>query len=618
MNLSPVVVLALLAGSAFGQSNETVTVTTSQDVVDFSQPQTIAQLPGPDGVVSFREAVLAADNTAGPQTVAFAVPVSNWDTIYTDRLILRLEDAIRIFQPDLTIDFTTQTAATGDTNADGTEVGLMFAGVPSNLPFIMVMADRVTVRGLDVAFGNAFGGAVSISSANDCRIVGWTGYADLKIHGWGEGASGNVVGGTTEADKNRLGNVDVLSGASGNVFTGNHVRFGMRIAGDTLYGACNNNRVGGPTAAERNLLAGYGYFAEEGCPTGTQLMLQHANGTIIEGNFIGTTENGLAAWPNQRGVGGISVETAAAGTIIRNNVISGIAVTGFNHCANQRFGVGLAIGWSSANTTVVGNLIGVGADGATPVPNVRNVSVEGFTFTGTPTNITIGGHAEGEGNVIANAESIGLWINSRITGCRISGNSIHGNGALGIDLSTSNNGAGVSPNDAGDADNGGNGLQNFPVVLEAVTTSSRIRIAGTFNSRPSEAFELEFFASPACDPSGNGEGQTYLGFITVATDASGNAVFGEILNGGVPAGSYITATATRLSTRDTSEFSGCTAATTNDCEADFNFDGFVSGIDYDEYVVAFESGYPSADFDGDGFITGIDFDLYVEAFQAGC
>lgn len=54
------------------------------------------------------------------------------------------------------------------------------------------------------------------------------------------------------------------------------------------------------------------------------------------------------------------------------------------------------------------------------------------------------------------------------------------------------------------------------------------------------------------------------------------------------------------------------------CLADFDCDGFVSGIDYDLYVSAFESGDISADFDGDGFITGIDFDLYVLAFEAGC
>lgn len=54
------------------------------------------------------------------------------------------------------------------------------------------------------------------------------------------------------------------------------------------------------------------------------------------------------------------------------------------------------------------------------------------------------------------------------------------------------------------------------------------------------------------------------------------------------------------------------------CTADFDGDGFVTGLDFDLYVAAFENGDTNADFDGDGFITGVDFDLYVQAFEAGC
>ena len=52
--------------------------------------------------------------------------------------------------------------------------------------------------------------------------------------------------------------------------------------------------------------------------------------------------------------------------------------------------------------------------------------------------------------------------------------------------------------------------------------------------------------------------------------------------------------------------------------ADFDGDGFVTGVDYDLYVLAFEAGDMTADFDGDGFITGVDFDLYVAAFENAC
>lgn len=54
------------------------------------------------------------------------------------------------------------------------------------------------------------------------------------------------------------------------------------------------------------------------------------------------------------------------------------------------------------------------------------------------------------------------------------------------------------------------------------------------------------------------------------------------------------------------------------CPPDFDADGFVTGDDFDAYVLAFEAGNSVADFDGDGFVTGDDFDAFVVAFEAGC
>jgi hypothetical protein len=54
------------------------------------------------------------------------------------------------------------------------------------------------------------------------------------------------------------------------------------------------------------------------------------------------------------------------------------------------------------------------------------------------------------------------------------------------------------------------------------------------------------------------------------------------------------------------------------CPSDFDGDGFITGLDFDLFVVAFEGGDMAADFDGDGFVTGLDFDLFVQAFEAGC
>lgn len=51
--------------------------------------------------------------------------------------------------------------------------------------------------------------------------------------------------------------------------------------------------------------------------------------------------------------------------------------------------------------------------------------------------------------------------------------------------------------------------------------------------------------------------------------------------------------------------------------ADFDGDGFLTGVDFDLFVYAFEAGEVSADFDQDCFLTGVDFDLFVAALENG-
>lgn len=136
------------------------------------------------------------------------------------------------------------------------------------------------------------------------------------------------------------------------------------------------------------------------------------------------------------------------------------------------------------------------------------------------------------------------------TGNRILGNSICSNGLLGIDL----NADGVTANDVGDGDAGANDVQNYPVLSLAVLSV----ITGSLNSEPSKTYRVEYFTTPSCDTSGNGEGKTFLGFQSLTTNAFGNASisFGASL---LPIGSAITATATNPA-GSTSEFSACITA----------------------------------------------------------
>ena len=222
---------------------------------------------------------------------------------------------------------------------------------------------------------------------------------------------------------------------------------------------------------------------------------------------------------------------------------------------SRNAGIGIA-GTDTSGIVVEGNSIGVGADGHTPIPNGYGV----WLFGGTSNN-TIGGTAAGAGNVIADNDSAGVLLDQYYlapitTGNAILGNSIYNNGGLGIDINRTPLGQGPdgpNPNDPGDADVGNNNLQNYPVLTSVVSGSGSTTIQGTLNSTPNSTFRVEFFSNTTVDPSGYGEGEHYLGFANVTTDASGNASF-NITLAAATGGEFITATATD-SAGNTSEFS---------------------------------------------------------------
>jgi hypothetical protein len=126
------------------------------------------------------------------------------------------------------------------------------------------------------------------------------------------------------------------------------------------------------------------------------------------------------------------------------------------------------------------------------------------------------------------------------TGNSILGNSIHDNGGLGILLNSTNN---------------ANNNQAFPVLTSVANSGSGTTISGTLQSVASTTFRIEFFANAAADPSGFGQGQTFLGYKTVTTNSSGAGTFTFALATPLPAGqTIVSATATNLTTGDTSQF----------------------------------------------------------------
>jgi len=241
---------------------------------------------------------------------------------------------------------------------------------------------------------------------------------------------------------------------------------------------------------------------------------------------LGNTAKGvIASAANGNTIGGA---TAAA-----RNIISG----------NGTHGVRLRSG--ATGNVVQGNYIGTNAAGTAALGNVE----EGIEINDGSSNNTIGGMASGAANLIAFNSGDGTFIESGVANAILS-NSIFSNAGLGIDLAPD----GVTPNDPGDGDTGPNNLQNFPVLTQASSPGGTTSVQGSLNSTANTSFSLQFFSSPVCDPSGHGEGQTFLGSTPVTTDGAGNASFAASLP--ATAGSFVTATATDPA-GNSSEFSAC-------------------------------------------------------------
>jgi hypothetical protein len=290
-----------------------------------------------------------------------------------------------------------------------------------------------------------------------------------------------------------------------------------------------NALLGGGAAGAGNTIVGWG----------TGVNVQGIGSSIILGNHIGTTPTGTPSFGNAFGIttGGssgnpIDVTIGGAGAIFRN-VISGNTFNGI-----YDFG--------STDLTVLGNYIGVAPDGVTPLPN----TFDGITTTGTTARI--GGVAAGEGNLIAHNGRKGVLITGAATDVTVRGNTIHSNADVGIDLFP----LGVTPNDAGDADAGANGIQNFPILRTASPIPGGANIQGFLRSAPNSAYTLDFYASDSCfaRPQEFLEGRTWLGSAVVNTDALGNVTFDVDVAGAIQAGQPVSATATGP-TGATSEFS---------------------------------------------------------------
>ncbi|MCC7370821.1 MAG: hypothetical protein IT306_20550 [Chloroflexi bacterium] len=534
-------------------------------------------------------AVAGCATGSGTDTIVFNIAIAG-----TDPLDATGTDGAIVVTTPMIIDGFTQPGARANSLPSGNNA--VWRIVISEL---QVSGTGSTVQGLWIGGRFVEGRGVSVSgtghSLRGNLIFGNSGRVTL-------GGSNNLYGGSTPADRNIITendpigadiDVSVILDGTANRVQGNY--FGTDAAATRALGSGENtgtllvvgerHLIGGTDPGAGNLFVGSTIFH---LSLGWWWWMAQENPTIkenqIEGNTFGVMPNGTVTGGYLQvqgapdnviggtapGAGNVIAGTvgvfgsAAAGTKVQGNAIglpgapgsvwldgaTGVTVGGAEAGARNVITGGVTIGRSQSVATSTGNIIAGNTIGppSGSVPNVGGIRIE------EGSNNTIGGVEPGAGNTIQFAGGPGVVVVAG-TGNAILGNSIQNSDGLGIDLAAD----GVTQNDAGDGDSGPNRRQNTAALASATVAGQTARVVGTLSSAPGLAYRVELFASPACDPSGFGEGQTFLRAATVSTDGSGHAPI-AIDVPGLAVGQQITATVTSIATNDTSEFSNCAPA----------------------------------------------------------
>ncbi len=429
-----------------------------------SLPSAVVTNTNDSGPGSLRTAIYYAfdrstDVPPVPTTITFQIPTS--DPNYnagTGVFMIEPTYIMTALGNGTTIDGTSQTAFTGDTNPDGPEIvldGSNFAVLqdPFGLysPGLILRAANCTIKGLTIQNFNERG--IDIHEGTDPN---------------GSAATGNVIGGTTPAARNVIsGNVAYGIGirdatTAGNIIQGNYIGTNQtgtgaqaNSAGIVIYLGAHDNTIGGTAAGAGNLISGNTFQAIYISDAGS-------NNHLIQGNYIGLDAVGTAAIPNGWGIdilGGAQSNTVGGTSIAARNVISGNNGGGV---LIHEFQDVTMVG--TRDNLVRGNFIGLTADGSAALPN-QGDGVQ--IYEGAPSN-AIGGTTTGAGNVISGNRDNGIDIND----------------AGSINTLVQGNVIGLSPDGTVKRQNGGVGIQISngaqSNLIGGTTAAARNLISGNF------------------------------------------------------------------------------------------------------------------------------------------
>ncbi len=275
--------LLAVAGSVWGADN-TYTVNSTGDTNDGS-----CDALGAATDCTLREAIEAAVASAGADTVAFNIPITDTNYGHSTPGVWTIVLTTTLASPtDNIVDGTTQaTNILSDTNPYGPEIEISGESLSAGVT-CWTIGSNGTIEGLAI---------------NRCPAYG------LIVNGDHNTIVGNYIG------IDATGSSDVSTGYDG-ILVGN---------------GAENNTIGGPNETDRNVISGVG--------GGIRIFQTSGNtaGNVVEGNYIGTDRTGSQALGNGYG---IKIHSGAHDNIVGpNNVIAhnsgdGVWVDGLNTNGN--------------------------------------------------------------------------------------------------------------------------------------------------------------------------------------------------------------------------------------------------------------------------------------------
>lgn len=491
------------------------------------------------GICTLRAAAAHANSSPGTDNIRFNIPGGGVPVVNLPTQV--------IFASPVILDATTQPGA-------GTVELRSSASGSANVISLLLGSSGSTVRGFVI---NSSAGGVSVVTDNNTIVGNRFGTdangAEMPITNTAIAIAGknNIVGGTTEEDRNIISNsvigVAAITPAANNTIRGNYIGTnadGTARAANPSSGILVNFASG--TTIEENVIAASG--------VGIQVLGSTASGTIIRDNFVGTDKTGAITDPDSIPVSGDELGNGkgifvndAPSVLIEDNVIAGSTGVGTD------FGHGIHLANSGAsNAIIIANKIGVDLTGRNALGN----SADGILIEAV-SNVTVGGSLPDQRNIISANGGDGVTVfgtsNSNASGNQIRGNYIGVDVTGKVDLGNTFRGVHIDQLSSGNIVGGDfandrniiSGNDSDGVII-ALSTSTDNVVKGNYIGTEKDGLSplgnsgsgIFIFNAPD-NLIGESDGSSLIGNVIAANQKDGVKIQGEEATGNIVVGNRI-------------------------------------------------------------------------------